>query len=254
MRLQSIVFSLSEKLNVKELYTEIDSNVLVMDYNQARILPKGILDTGTYFNSLSVRKWKKYTKIDKIKLKGKLSGNFRFEIYERRMIKSIFQEECIYSHEFDFVKEECIDIELDLHHYDSMCFVRIKANSETIVKDLHYFSDYSVDESVNIATVICTFKREAYIERNIEQMGKRLIGNNRSALQNHLDIIVVDNGQTLNLNYKEIKLIKNRNTGGTGGFTRGIIEVLNHQKDKKYTHVLLMDDDVCIEPESIERT
>lgn len=253
MRLQSIVFTLSEESHTKELYIVEDSNVLILDYNHTQILPKGILDTGTYFNSFSVQKWKEYTRIEKLKLNGILSGNFIFEVYERYLLNGSVQEQCIYNKEFSLLQEESVCLEILPQRNDSMCFVRIKAITETIVKDMHFYSDCLVHEEVNLAVVICTFRREVYIERNIEQITERIIDNNNSILHNHMDIIIVDNGQTLNLNSKKCRVIKNRNTGGTGGFTRGILEVLRQKEKKNYTHILLMDDDVDIEPESIER-
>lgn len=47
-------------------------------------------------------------------------------------------------------------------------------------------------------------------------------------------------------------LFSNKNTGGSGGFTRGIIEAL--RSDEEWSHVLLMDDDVLIDPEVLIRS
>ena len=66
---------------------------------------------------------------------------------------------------------------------------------------------------------------------------------------------VIDNGRTLNkeeLECDHLWIHPNPNTGGSGGFSRGIIEA-NLQKEPA-THVLLMDDDVIILPESLKRT
>ena len=49
-----------------------------------------------------------------------------------------------------------------------------------------------------------------------------------------------------------VHLVPNRNCGGAGGFTRGMLEAMDHKE--KPTHVLLMDDDVMILPESLIRT
>ena len=71
----------------------------------------------------------------------------------------------------------------------------------------------------------------------------------------HVDLIVVDNGSNLKLPQElegpRIHLYGQRNFGGAGGFTRGIIEVssLDHA-----THILLMDDDIEVLPEVIDRT
>ena len=47
----------------------------------------------------------------------------------------------------------------------------------------------------------------------------------------------------------DVRVIVQDNLGGSGGFSRGMIEAL----DTDATHVLLLDDDVMLEPESIRR-
>ena len=49
-----------------------------------------------------------------------------------------------------------------------------------------------------------------------------------------------------------IHIYPNQNVGGAGGFTRGILESMS--AEKKPTHIILMDDDVKILPESLIRT
>jgi GT2 family glycosyltransferase len=74
-------------------------------------------------------------------------------------------------------------------------------------------------------------------------------------IRDHLDVHVVDNGNTLKeeeIAGDHVYFHPNPNTGGSGGFARGMIEVL-HQETPA-THILLMDDDVLILPESIRRT
>lgn len=66
---------------------------------------------------------------------------------------------------------------------------------------------------------------------------------------------VIDNDRELDpeeLDSEDLKVYMNNNVGGAGGFTRGMIEAL-HREDKP-THVLLMDDDVMVMPESLFRT
>jgi galactofuranosylgalactofuranosylrhamnosyl-N-acetylglucosaminyl-diphospho-decaprenol beta-1,5/1,6-galactofuranosyltransferase len=66
-------------------------------------------------------------------------------------------------------------------------------------------------------------------------------------------VFVVDNGRTLNASdFKDyrVKLISNRNFGGSGGFTKGLIEAL---QEGVYTHFLFMDDDIELDSEAIYR-
>ncbi len=66
-------------------------------------------------------------------------------------------------------------------------------------------------------------------------------------------MFVVDNGRTLNVDEvsdDNVTVIPNANVGGAGGFARGMMAAL----DIDATHVLLMDDDVRVMPESFIRT
>lgn len=52
----------------------------------------------------------------------------------------------------------------------------------------------------------------------------------------------------------QIEVVEQENFGGSGGFTRGIIESLRRRPDSAAcTHVLLMDDDVQFEPRLLEK-
>ena len=69
-----------------------------------------------------------------------------------------------------------------------------------------------------------------------------------------LKICISDNAGTLEpekIENPEIHVVKNKNLGGVGGFTRTMLEYLNGEE--KISHVLLMDDDAIILPETIER-
>ena len=78
-----------------------------------------------------------------------------------------------------------------------------------------------------------------------------------SEIGKNLAVYISDNAKSLNqteLESEYVHIFPNKNVGGSGGFTRGLIECLKNQKTEEFTHVLLMDDDVMIQPESIFRT
>lgn len=74
---------------------------------------------------------------------------------------------------------------------------------------------------------------------------------------------VIDNGRTLNQCQEvqniaaaanlRLHIFPNRNAGGSGGFTRGMIEILNKKEQDGFTHVLIMDDDAVVEPDTLVR-
>ncbi len=62
----------------------------------------------------------------------------------------------------------------------------------------------------------------------------------------------MDNGNTLEpLQEESLRIIHNPNYGGSGGFTRGIIERV---EENKVDYIILMDDDVNVDTTAMERT
>lgn len=122
-------------------------------------------------------------------------------------------------------------------------------------------SEYETDieetdiNPVKIAVGICTFKREKFIAKNLKLLKENIIFNKKSYLYSKLDVYVSDNGQTLdvnNLQSDNIHIFPNKNLGGSGGFTRCIIEALTSKKG--YSHIILMDDDILLDTHVIEKT
>jgi GT2 family glycosyltransferase len=116
---------------------------------------------------------------------------------------------------------------------------------------------------VNLGIDICTFRREPYVERNLRQMCTRIMEQKELQVSDHVQIFIIDNGQTLadcepvqtlvRSHESQVHVIANRNAGGSGGFTRGMMELLSRKDSDGFTHVLLMDDDAVVEPDTLVR-
>lgn len=101
---------------------------------------------------------------------------------------------------------------------------------------------------VRLAVVTVTHHREMSIRRTVDALLED------EDLSPRIRIYVVDNGRTLSQSdFKpgHVTLLPNANTGGSGGFARGLEEALS---DPEITHVLFMDDDIVLETESVFRT
>ncbi|PPQ40213.1 hypothetical protein SAMN06265338_102524 [Rhodoblastus acidophilus] len=96
--------------------------------------------------------------------------------------------------------------------------------------------------------VICTFRRETQVARNVSQLQAFL-----DAKAVDWGVTVVDNAGTLIRAphwSQRVTLIAQRNVGGAGGFARGILEAM---RAGRASHVLLMDDDAEIDCVSVLR-
>ncbi|WP_022760718.1 glycosyltransferase [Butyrivibrio sp. AD3002] len=112
---------------------------------------------------------------------------------------------------------------------------------------------------VMLALNICTYHRHEQIEKNIKKlMTMKFFDSKEADYFGHLYIFIVDNeageGSALALegyvnNY--LKVIPNRNTGGSGGFQKGLEYIRAY--DSEFTHVIYMDDDADFLPETFYR-
>ena len=100
---------------------------------------------------------------------------------------------------------------------------------------------------VKIALNICTFQREEFIHRNLSLLqASDFFNPDNPQYYGRLHIFVVDNGSSLQLPESSyVHCIYNRNTGGSGGFQRGIEEI--RKRNEGFTHVIFMDDDVAFD-------
>ena len=216
----------------------------------------------TYFNSFSIGKWRKYTCLENLSLQLELKGAFHV---------SLVHLDYMYTKPFEHIFCERVCQADERQTFEFTIPVRsfergiLGFRLQTLDGDMHYVygGGYAtqVDENalnpVNIAIDICTYRREQYVLRNVALLKKEIIDNPHSPLYGHLDIIISDNGKTLQsdtLTGERIHVFPNRNVGGSGGFARGLIEILDRGDVHPFTHVLVMDDDVLIHADAILRT
>ena len=215
------------------------------------------VDFATYMNACSWRKWQKYTGARRLKLHlvlGRGKAKISLLGYHQAGLDTVRQEfgtEIVeleqggeWEYEFPENDEQMVGFELAALSPE----LEIKAGYFTVEVDEKKL------QPVKLAIATTTCRKEDFIRKNVGLIRQELLEQDTEAAQN-LFLHVVDNGRTLT--EKEIKgrhvyLHPNRNTGGSGGFSRGMIEAM--QQKPVATHVLLMDDDVLVLPESIYRT
>lgn len=101
---------------------------------------------------------------------------------------------------------------------------------------------------IKLALNICTYKREEYVREHLSRLLKSDFFKPKEMCFGDLEIFIVDNASELNINTQDkVHLIYNENTGGAGGFQRGLEEI---RKYGYFTHVIFMDDDIRFELES----
>ena len=194
----------------------------------------------TYFNCFSYTKYLKYTSVNQVSFSCKIEG-------EARASLCVFdgQNEVVLCS--DTVKDGTVSLSASLSTLPqrAILYPVITAVSDATASDGFYSCENAEPCHIDCAIAICTFKREESTLNNL-----KILSDADFSFVNK--IFVIDNGQTLNASQHSsdlISVLPNKNFGGSGGFTRGIMEA--HRGG--HTHVILMDDDVVIFPEAIER-
>lgn len=228
-KLYEVTYPKSENKNALYFQGEyqITDEGIVVNQNE-------VLDLGTYFNSFSIIKWIKYTTINKFKVELEIVGNFFVDFYG---INETGEVEVL---RLKVDKSMCRTFDVrDFNDFD-LIGIRLTALTDSKFIAGTYFGAFETVQDIKLGITICTFKREKYLKPNLDKLKKL-----------DVEVMVIDNAQTLEeIQSDKLQIIHNQNYGGAGGFTRGMIEQVNQNRN---SHILLMDDDVVIELSAIER-
>lgn len=173
---------------------------------------------------------------------------------------------------------------------------------DKVIEGYYEGSSAVAERDVNIAVDICTYRREEYVLRNMQSLCKSIYHDESKEVRKHLTVMLIDNGHTIAEHEElsrliqsepDLRLFTNKNAGGAGGFTRGMLEVIRSNEslkacdtaetnsesktqasgekisgqaesincgssdtDKKqtpFTHILIMDDDAVFDPDIFVR-
>ncbi|WP_445361569.1 glycosyltransferase family 2 protein [Microbulbifer sp. EKSA005] len=207
------------------------------------------LSFDTYFNVFSLGKWEKYCDLKTLYLQVCGSGNFTcYVICTSKKLgeKNLVQEE------FNWNERSTKTLEIDLQKVKGFDLAYIKLetfDAACKIYSLSFNTALPPAKQASLAIIMPTYKREEFVKGNIEAVSAL-----RDRLQPNviIDLLVIDNGRTLGkIETPSVRVIPNRNYGGSGGFARGILEASNF--NSAYSHIVLCDDDVELEPSIFTR-
>lgn len=239
-----------------ELYYRVERGGIVRTLPGGCLQIDGTVDFMTYVNGLSALKWRQYAQLDEVCLNLVLDGSGLVRIYgvEHGSLDPVQIKQAPFSTENG---PSSLAISVCLENFDLIGFSisSVESTTATLVKGC-YTATVDEDEvnRVDLALSTTTFKNEKYILPNIDLV-KTGISKEDGPIHDHFHMFVVDNGQTLDsaaLSDELVTVLPNPNTGGSGGFSRGMMAAT--ETPGQFTHIILMDDDVSIMPESLIRT
>jgi len=233
-----------------ELYVQSDRKLTVQQDGSDRSIQLAHgeqLSFNTYFNSLYESFYAKYTTLSEAYYWLNLEGSFTLSVYrennqaKRQLLHCQTVTDCHPSTPVrvnipDFAGQDAGRVYLELN-----CI-----SDRGVFRESWIATDAAPNQAVHLGIVSCTYKKENYIKKTVNT-----ILQDGSLRNKALSIFVVDNGQTLESHTfqdERVQIIPNRNLGGSGGFTRGLMEAIQNES---VTHLLVMDDDIELDSEVI---
>lgn len=217
------------------------------------IKKNGVLDFCTFYNSLSLSLIQGFLNFEKLLVQASFSGTFEFQLIHINSFgyEFIFSKKIVSSSDniilFQYGKEDLLQLG------PGLIFVRVLALTDGIFKTACFSVETNeIVSPIKLGICITHFNRQEYVKRFISKIHSLL--DLEPFYRERIEITIVDNSKNLSLQedfYRYVTIIPNENTGGTGGFMRGL---LSFQEKKDITHVLFMDDDGSCEIETLRRT
>lgn len=266
-KIQNIIFPKPGICSVQEMYYRLASipgseeSPYRYDSVEQRLFIEhgGIVFFDTYFNGLSIGKWMKYTTVTKFALSLEFQGSFAVSLLHSKYINGVVVQKVLAAEIIEAKERQTVDIPFPQCETVGAISFRLDSLADGgILFGGGYFAAECEDKprDIGLAINICNYQREEYIYRNMGIIQKFILDNPSSELRHHLSIFVVDNSQTVDMNRLPThcsNVYPQGDFGGSGGFTRGLMEILRTRESRGLTHVVMLDDDILLEPDNLER-
>ncbi|MGZ0711432.1 hypothetical protein ACWPKO_24195 (plasmid) [Coraliomargarita sp. W4R53] len=212
----------------------------------ADFAPGGRISTNTYYNLFNLGKWRR--NCGDLPMELQLWGRGRFlltvELARRNRSKHQIVSEVV---TIDGLMIQPVQLD-DISHVDAVLFFELTALDDGRLDDFAWSTTTPPRTTPELVLAVTTFRREVEVAETAERFRDYLAG---SDLRQHVRMVIVDNGDSLQMeNGGGVTVIPNENLGGSGGFTRGLLDA----RQSGATHCLFMDDDASIQMEAVSRT
>ena len=196
-----------------------------------------------YYNLFPIGTYRKYTVCTSPQLVLEARGRGRVRLTACDVQGNVLLEESTSVNAENFCK---VTMHPEIPEQAAAVFWSFSAETDCELRSAVLTANAPMQREIRLAAGICTYHREPFIQCNAAAVSGYL---QRIGASSH-HLLIADNGGTLSGLLPElphVTTLPNPNTGGSGGFSRIMQEVL--QSEAGFTHLLLMDDDIEFRPE-----
>ncbi len=228
----------------------------VVSRSTVTVPPWSQLSFATYFNAFPASYWKRWTRVEEVALRMSVRGAGRVDLYRSKANGDVVHLE---GKQLD-TGDDTVELEFreSLAPFEDggwVWFDVATVRESLTVADAAWIIDEPLPTHP-LAVAITTFNRPADCVTALEGLAE-----DQAVLDIIAKVFVVDQGSVKVRDHQRfatvaapfgdrLVVIDQENLGGSGGFARGMLEAL---RTTDVEHVMLMDDDVRLEPDSVLR-
>ncbi|MCZ4517013.1 glycosyltransferase [Rhodococcus ruber] len=208
----------------------------------------------TYFNAFPASYWRRYSILKSVVLRVEVSGHCRIDVYRSKADASRIHVEGREAVDGDAAQEFLID--LGPFEDGGWIWFDITSDSEVVLESAGWYAPIDAPGEATVAVGIPTFNRPTDAVKALVALGSDPL-----VLDVIQAVIMPDQGTRKAKDEPgfdeaaaalggRLAIHDQANLGGSGGYSRIMYEALNNTACQ---HILFMDDDIEIEPDSILR-
>lgn len=245
--LQSILFPGVKTVAAEALYVRLNGAIMPDSGSMLSFQPGAGARFDTFFGCFNVSLWRHEFRVEHLALMLRGRGAFRVRFGLHRMgCATQWLLEC----QIDLDEIAILELPFWSGMEQGLLFVELTAQTDGEIRGGEFVTRDRPRRPVKLGVVITHFRRKSAVLPAIARIRSGLLEDVR--YREAISLIVVDNSRDIeSVEALGAVLISNRNFGGSGGFSRGLLHLVD---DGSYSHCLFMDDDASCEIESIRRT
>ncbi|MEU2347455.1 glycosyltransferase [Modestobacter sp. NPDC049651] len=247
----------ADQLKVRSLYLDEENapERVKQDGRLSATIPAGAeVSFATYFNAFPASYWRRWSVLRSVVLQVTVDGTCRIDVYRSKADGESMHVTGV-AHSGG---RRTVEFELDLAPFidGGWYWFDVTADTDTQVHESGWYAPQAPAEEPRLAVGICTYNRPV----DALAAARALVDD--PAVRDRLTLVTIaDQGNNHvkdAAGYADVKaalgdrlhVIEQPNLGGSGGFARTIHEALTNSDA---THVVLLDDDIMVEPDSLLR-
>lgn len=225
----------------------------VISRHSIRVRTGEQLSLGTYFNAFPAGYWRRWTAVREVRLVVETRGHGTISVYKSNARGTIQRVDGMRV-EGDSATEFLLSLKPfgdgGWHWFDLA-----SSQEDLVLEGARWEGPQTEGPAQSVTVQVTTMNKPDFCLANA-----RILADHPETLDLAREVLIVDQGSNKVADQpgfaevaarfgEKLRIIEQANLGGSGGFARGMYEAVENDSD----YVLLLDDDVVLEPESISR-